>query len=866
MKRITFFMALLLTCIIGATAADFVPTSGAKYFIKCKGNSKYVIWNSNCVKSASDNTVILSNWAQYDYRSLFSIEGNATDGYTIRSVKDNTQYVYAINTNDADGNVGVKAVTETPGDECIWKIVAQGDGWNIIPKNGEYSWNNRGSYNGNGHVGMWSYNTANDDIWYIQTAEDVANAIDITTGTAIGSINANYKATALAKAKAFCEGEGTEEQFNEFVTATNLANYINLPSGYYRMKNAQTNGTGADGGIFDGTYLFTDIINYGNVQQTLGNVASDEAKAKNNYIWKITRGELPAPTAQIVNGQGKNVNNGTNYTTITFGLSDFYTENAIYFTEGLHLSNQSHLTVAGEKNSNAEATLSNPFKMTKWDHTDAKSSAYIFEPVDMSGLTAYSVNIVGGSSDSYVKYNSTDEVALNGGFFLLPSAPSADAFSGKVKDGIYTPSVSVDGTTINATYVLDYELTLQLAKETLAKKGIGYPAESAEARTTLQNAITTAETAEHNSTTAQTLLDAVNAYKSSKGDIVMPQDGKTYVFTNVHNAGNKYMNYTADGIAMVTRGETAAAELPQSAKFTCHKVDGKYIFVNNAGIYLTWRSSSNNTDCTNGNKGYTTAYDNDYNTLTVAANTKVFGCLSFGGKRNDDKATASYYIVKNNGTFDRANLSDFYDDTYSSAFQFEEVTYPNTVTFTAATGIDGVSHIATFSAPFATIIPEGVKAYYVSAKDTKATMTAIDAEAIPANQGVILTSESGDAATMVPAAAETAATITANQLGHSAGAAKSLTAGEGYILANGTEGIAFYPCTQGTLAMNKAYLTGNGSAAITMDFNNTVTAISAITTNAAPATAPIYDLSGRRVMKAAKSGLYIQNGHKFIVK
>ena len=36
--------------------------------------------------------------------------------------------------------------------------------------------------------------------------------------------------------------------------------------------------------------------------------------------------------------------------------------------------------------------------------------------------------------------------------------------------------------------------------------------------------------------------------------------------------------------------------------------------------------------------------------------------------------------------------------------------------------------------------------------------------------------------------------------------------------------------------------------------------------NALNNNAPIYDLSGRRVMNAVKGGLYIQNGRKFIVK
>ena len=51
MKKITTFLALLLTCIIGATAADFTPVSGAKYLIKCKGDSKYAIWNQDCKKT-----------------------------------------------------------------------------------------------------------------------------------------------------------------------------------------------------------------------------------------------------------------------------------------------------------------------------------------------------------------------------------------------------------------------------------------------------------------------------------------------------------------------------------------------------------------------------------------------------------------------------------------------------------------------------------------------------------------------------------------------------------------------------------------------------------------------------------------------
>lgn len=872
MRKITTFLALLLTCIIGATAADFVPKAGAKYLIKCKGDSKYVLWNNSCVLSETDNTVILSNWAQYDYRSFFSIEGDATNGYTIRSVKDNTQYVYAINTNDANSNVGVKAVTGTPGDECVWKIVAQGDGWNIIPKNGEYSWNNRGLYNGNAHVGMWSSNSEANDIWYIQTVEDLANAMSV--GTSIGSINADGKTTVLAKAKAFNEGEGTEAQFNEFVAANSaVASYINLPTGYYRIKSCANDGDGSNYSVFDGTYLFTDIVNYPNVAKTLANVPLEEAKAKNNYVWKITRGELPSATVGIVNGQGKGVNNGTNYNTINLGLSDYYTTGAIYFTQGLHITNQGIHTVGGtNQNANAEATRSNPFTMTGWAHSDSKGSAYIFEPVSMDGVTAYTVNVTG--AEGYVTLNSTNEVAKNGGFFLLSSAPQVADFTAATVAN-YDAAVSIEGNTINVNYTYKLEYIKPLAEAALAKTGVGYPTANAATRTALAEAV--------KGTDATAIGNALKAFQTSTEDIQLPEDGKAYYIKVPYINGTANYLYSDGNNETSNRvGNKADDQITDKNDkvFVCHIVNGKYMFATNHGTYLSWADSGD------GNKSYktsaqTTTYvaQNDWTIepatlekgagiVSLTNRADVFGYVQMKGLGKD--GTTTYYLNSRiNDAFVAAHSADkFYDANNgvnrSCYYQFEEVEYPNTITFHDATGINGVSHIATFSAPFATIIPAGVKAYYVSAKGTEATMTAIDAQAIPANQGVILTSESGDAATMVPAAGETAATITGNQLGHSAGAAKSLTAGEGYILGNGTEGTAFYPCKAGSLPINKAYLLGNGENAIVMNFGNAVTGINTI---AAPASAkaPIFDLSGRRVVKATK-GLYIQNGKKVIVK
>lgn len=763
MRKITTFLALLLTCIIGATAADFVPKAGTKYLIKCKGDNNVVY--------TPENSNILKYQQSVSDASYFTIESKVVENVTyfyIHPAGDATKYVYTAKTpsNDNNANDGVVGVTSTADDAtCLWKITFnKGNNnpcaFNITPKGYDnYSWNCRSNGIGYWHTG--GNNQANNS-WYITPNVEL--------------------------------------------------------NGYYTIKNTATDRR---------TNLYNDF-SVDNITRAAENLPTT---LTNNYVWHVTTANNNVLT--VLNGQGTPLYHDGNASLPTLKVA--YSDGTkYYFGEALNCGNSGR-----------------DYKLTLWKDGDysVADNQWTFAPVEVSNI----YNVVCNIADGYVTYNSTSEKAKNGGFFNIATAPAAGDFTAKELTG-YDVAVSIEGNNINVNYTYNLETVKQLANEALAKTGAGYPTADAATRTALVAAVA--------GTDAATIATALDAYKKDKTSIQMPEDGKAYVITNIHKTGGKrYMKYQADGTSMIARDD--ATVLPIEATYICHKVDGKYVFANNSGTYLTWRGKET-TDCTNSNKGYTTSYNPDYNTFTVAANTKEFGCLSFGAKRDHDAHTQSYYIVTRTGSFERAGFSDFYDDNNSSAFTFEEVTYPNTITFNAAKNINGVSHIATFSAPFATIIPAGVKAYYVSAKGTEATMTAIDAQVIPANQGVILTSESGAAATMVPAAGETAATITGNQLGHSAGAAQALTAGEGYILGNGSEGTAFYPCKAGSLPINKAYLLGNGENAIVMNFGNAVTGINTI---AAPASAkaPIFDLSGRRVVKATK-GLYIQNGKKFIVK
>lgn len=762
MKKITTFLALLLTCIIGATAADFVPKAGMKYLIKCKGD--------NNVVCTSEGTNILKYQQGVTDASYFTIESTVVEDVTyfyIHPAGETAKYVYTAKTPSTDNNVndGVVGVTDTKDDAtCLWKITFNKGNqnpcaFNITPKGYDnYSWNCRTNGIGYWHTGG---NNADNNSWYITTNVEL--------------------------------------------------------DGYYTIKNTATDRW---------PNLYNDF-SVDNITRAAENLPTP---LTNNYVWHITTANNNVLT--VLNGEGTPLYHDGNASLPTLKVA--YSDGTnYYFGEALN---------CGDHNRSRKLTLWKDGDYTKADNQ------WTFAPVDASNIYTVNCNV----ADGYVTYNSTSEKAKNGGFFNIATAPTTGDFTAKELEG-YDAAVSIEGNTIKVNYTYNLATIKQLANDALAKIGVGYPTADAATRTALVAAVA--------GTDAAAIATALDAYKNDKASIQMLEDGKAYVITNIHKTGGKrYMKYQTDGTSMIARGE---GELPIEATYICHKVGDKYVFANNSGTYLTWRGNATG-DCTNSNLGYTTSYNADYNTFTVAANKKEFGCLSFGAKR-DGNTGKSYYIITKTGSFEKADFTDYYDENNSSAFTFEEVTYPNTITFHDAQNINGVSHIATFSAPFATIIPAGVKAYYVSAKGTEATMTAIDAQVIPANQGVILTSESGAAATMVPAAGETAATITGNQLGHSAGAAKALTAGEGYILGNGTEGTAFYPCKAGSLPINKAYLLGNGGeSAIVMNFGNAVTGINTI---AAPASAkaPIFDLSGRRVVKAIK-GLYIQNGKKVIVK
>jgi hypothetical protein len=89
-----------------------------------------------------------------------------------------------------------------------------------------------------------------------------------------------------------------------------------------------------------------------------------------------------------------------------------------------------------------------------------------------------------------------------------------------------------------------------------------------------------------------------------------------------------------------------------------------------------------------------------------------------------------------------------------------------------------------------------------------------------------------------------------------------------YVLNTGSKGTGFYKLAEnGTLAANKAYLEYSGADAREYYLFDETTSISEElrVKSEEIATAPVYDLQGRRVKNAAK-GVYIVNGRKVVIK
>lgn len=181
--------------------------------------------------------------------------------------------------------------------------------------------------------------------------------------------------------------------------------------------------------------------------------------------------------------------------------------------------------------------------------------------------------------------------------------------------------------------------------------------------------------------------------------------------------------------------------------------------------------------------------------------------------------------------------------------------------------VEGKSY-ATAYLPFAVSSVSGAEAYTGALNVTKDQLDMTKVESVPANQGVVLVG-TGNRATLT--IGEATANIASNDLVgtntkvtvNNANRANYLVFGKNKD--NASEVGFFKPSAAvASIPANKAYLNASALGAIVMNFGGNVTGVNTVVLGENGVNAPVYDLSGRRVVAPVKGGVYIQNGKKFI--
>ena len=340
--------------------------------------------------------------------------------------------------------------------------------------------------------------------------------------------------------------------------------------------------------------------------------------------------------------------------------------------------------------------------------------------------------------------------------------------------------------------------------------------------------------------TAKTNLESAVA----KATINTPADG-SYIRIRATNTAHAGMPYLTSDLSDV-EGNTTRAALVSGANNAANSIfyykDQKLI------AYGTGYKATSNSDFL----GYNGIADGTV--VTFKAATESHGEYNVVYKASDGANRKLYAQVSG---------SKYYTDAYGVDKNHNRCRFWLEKVNSLPVSVSAAGY-ATLYAPVALTIPENVQAYTASFADNKVTLTPIEGT-IPANTGVVIEAAEGNYNFAITT---TEATATSDLRGDVA-TANVDAASAAYILGKtDAQGVGFFKLNSTDRAIKGGrayYVAPNGGAAAYL-FNGNVTGLEAIKTALNDANAPIYDLSGRKVAKAVKGGLYIKNGQKFIVK
>ncbi len=390
----------------------------------------------------------------------------------------------------------------------------------------------------------------------------------------------------------------------------------------------------------------------------------------------------------------------------------------------------------------------------------------------------------------------------------------------------------------------------QLQQYLAAPDGAAYGSQYVENHRAELTAATDAS-AKFDTETALSLLDYAEACNTSIANGELNEGvvaGKYYRLMNAH-----YNSYMAAGSAVSTKDNVFGRE---SADNIDRKVGTIVQFVADGNNYKLYVQGKALGKCTTSNAVMLTETEAEMGVYELSQTASV--CTL---KDTKNTANPSYAYLHS-----AASLGDKIVGWESGAGASQWYIIPVTSVEVALNNV-GDAYYASLCLPFAVEGDGNTKLYTGTINGNELVMA--EQTAVPANTGVVL---KGAAATTTLNIVDNANAIESNSL---QGTCRPVASSEKLVLGVGNEHgtIGFYvsSATLTELAANKAYLNvsdiTSASGAIAMNFGGEATGIGAVLgEEGIESNAPVFDLSGRRVMQTVKGGLYIQNGKKFIVK
>lgn len=352
----------------------------------------------------------------------------------------------------------------------------------------------------------------------------------------------------------------------------------------------------------------------------------------------------------------------------------------------------------------------------------------------------------------------------------------------------------------------------------------------------VKNLVTTSTANANAETNVKALLDMEGTFKTASAALLTQHCNKIDTKKYYRIKNKKYGHYigwkegTSNTVKMNDDDKTAVDQLWQFVES-----NGKFKLLNvNAGTYLANVA---------GGKGNTTSLNAggaDYAVSVSVSDAPAFEILD-GGKPVQEESNQ--------------NLNWWYDNDGNAKWYLIEATDIEVALHAA-----GDASYATTYLPFSVSAAKGAELYTGELNGNEMNLTKSHT-GVAAEQGIVLVGESSATKAVLTIGEGTATSkgLVGTLTPKAVEASSVLTLGK-----SGSE-VGFFAFIGTQIGANKAYITKPaGASAVMINFGEVTGIENAVAPEAA--NAPLYDLSGRRVVKAVKGGLYIQNGKKFIAR